>query len=180
MLVLAIIAVFIAGLMIGRTPEYLGKKIEAFEVKMAALTIMVPHFVLLAGAAAAVLLPAGLAGLANPGAHGFSEILYAFSSAGNNNGSAFAGLSANTPFYNTLLGLAMWFARYWLVVPVLAIAGSLAAKKKVPTGPGTLPTDTPLFVVLLIATVLVVGALTFLPALALGPIVEHLMLYGAK
>jgi K+-transporting ATPase ATPase A chain len=180
MLIIAIIAVFIAGLMVGRTPEYLGKKIEAFEVKMAAITVMVPHFVLLLGSAAAVLLPDGLAGLANPGAHGFSEILYAYSSAGNNNGSAFAGLSANTPFYNTTLGLAMWFSRYWLIVPTLAIAGSLAAKKKVQPSLGTLPTHTPLFVVLLVSTVIVVGALTFVPGLALGPIVEHLTLYGAK
>jgi K+-transporting ATPase ATPase A chain len=180
MLVFAIIAVFIAGLMIGRTPEYLGKKIEAFEMKMAAIVILVPPLVVLVGTAIAVMLPQGLASLANPGAHGFSEVLYAFSSAGNNNGSAFAGLNANTPFYNTALGLAMWFARYGLLVPVLAIAGSLAAKKKVPAGPGTLPTHTPLFVVLLVATVLLVGALTFVPALALGPIVEDLLLFAAK
>jgi potassium-transporting ATPase potassium-binding subunit len=180
MLVFAIIAVFIAGLMIGRTPEYLGKKIEAFEMKMASIVILVPPFVVLVGTAVAVLLPQGLSSLANPGAHGFSEILYAFSSAGNNNGSAFAGLNANTLFYNTALGLAMWFSRYWLLVPVLAIAGSLAAKKRVPTGPGTLPTHTPLFIVLLVFTVLLVGALTFVPALALGPIVEHLMLYAQK
>jgi K+-transporting ATPase ATPase A chain len=180
MLVFAIIAVFIAGLMIGRTPEYLGKKIEAFEMKMASIVILVPPFVVLVGTAVAVLLPQGLSSLANPGAHGFSEILYAFSSAGNNNGSAFAGLNANTPFYNTALGLAMWLARYWLLVPVLAIAGSLAAKKRIPAGPGTLPTHTPLFIVLLVFTVLLVGALTFVPALALGPVVEHLMLYAAK
>ena len=180
MLVFAIIAVFVAGLMIGRTPEYLGKKIEAFEIKMAAVVILVPPLVVLMGTAVAVLAPQGLAGILNPGAHGFSEILYAFSSAGNNNGSAFAGLSANTPFYNTALGLAMFFARYWLAIPVLAIAGSLAAKKRVEPGPGTLPTDTPLFVVLLIGVVLVVGALTFVPALALGPIVEHLSLFAAK
>jgi len=180
MLVFAIIAVFVAGLMIGRTPEYLGKKIEAFEMKMAAVVILVPPLVVLMGTAVAVLAPQGLAGILNPGAHGFSEILYAFSSAGNNNGSAFAGLSANTPFYNTALGLAMFFARYWLAIPVLAIAGSLAAKKRVEPGPGTLPTHTPLFVVLLIGVVLVVGALTFVPALALGPIVEHLSLFAAK
>jgi K+-transporting ATPase ATPase A chain len=180
MLVFAIIAVFIAGLMIGRTPEYLGKKIEAFEMKMASIVLLVPPLIVLVGTAVAVLLPQGLSSLANPGAHGFSEILYAFSSAGNNNGSAFAGLNANTPFYNTALGLAMWFSRYWLLVPVLAIAGSLAAKKRVPTGPGTLPTHTPLFVVLLVSTVLLVGALTFVPALALGPIVEDLMLYALK
>jgi len=176
MLMFAIVAVFVAGLMIGRTPEYLGKKIEAFEMKMAAIAILVPPFLVLTGTAIAVLEPAGLAGLANPGAHGFSEILYAFSSAANNNGSAFAGLSTNTPFYNTMLGLAMWFARYWLMIPVLAIAGSLAAKKSIPAGGGTLPTHTPLFIGWLIATVLLVGALTFVPALALGPVVEHLML----
>jgi K+-transporting ATPase ATPase A chain len=145
-------------------------------MKMAAIAILVPPIIVLTGTAIAVVASAGLAGLANPGAHGFSEVLYAFSSAGNNNGSAFAGLSANTPFYNTMLGLAMWFARYWLMIPVLAIAGSLAAKKTVPAGPGTLPTHTPLFVAWLISTVLLVGALTFVPALALGPIVEHLML----
>ncbi len=174
MLVFAIVAVFVAGLMVGRTPEYLGKKIEAFEMKMAALVILVPPLVVLGGTAIAVMLPQGVSSIANPGAHGFSEILYAFSSAGNNNGSAFAGLTANTPFYNTVLGLAMLFSRYWLMIPVLAIAGSLAAKKTVPAGPGTLPTHTPLFVVLLVVTVLLVGALTFIPALALGPIVEHL------
>jgi K+-transporting ATPase ATPase A chain len=176
MIVFAIIAVFVAGLMIGRTPEYLGKKIEAFEMKMASLVILIPPAVVLIGTAIAVSVDVGRGGVANPGAHGFSEILYAFSSAGNNNGSAFAGLSANTPFYNTMLGLAMWFSRYWLLVPTLAIAGSLAAKRTVPTGPGTLPTHTPLFVALLIGTVLLVGALTFVPALALGPIVEHLQM----
>jgi K+-transporting ATPase ATPase A chain len=180
MLVFAIIAVFVAGLMIGRTPEYLGKKIEAYEMKMAAIVILVPPFVVLAGTALAVVLPQGVSSVANPGAHGFSEILYAFSSAGNNNGSAFAGLSANTPFYNTALGIAMWLARYWLLIPVLAIAGSLVTKKTVPAGPGTLPTHTPLFVVLLISTVLLVGALTFVPALALGPFVEHFMLHGGR
>jgi K+-transporting ATPase ATPase A chain len=178
MIVFAIIAVFVAGLMIGRTPEYLGKKIEAFEMKMASLVILIPPLVVLAGTAIAVMTDAGRAGVANPGTHGFSEILYAFSSAGNNNGSALAGLSANTPFYNGMLGLAMWFARYWLLVPTLAIAGSLAAKRSVPVGPGTLPTHTALFAGLLIGTVLLVGALTFVPALALGPIVEHLQLAG--
>jgi K+-transporting ATPase ATPase A chain len=179
MLVFAIIAVFVAGLMIGRTPEYLGKKIEAFEMKMAAIAILLPPFVALTGTAIAVVTPDALTSLANPGAHGFSEALYAFSSAGNNNGSAFAGLNANTPFWNTGLGIAMWLARYWLMVPVLAIAGSLAAKKSVPTGPGTLATHTPLFIVWLVFTVLLVGALTFVPALALGPVVEHLQLYAA-
>jgi len=180
MLVFAIIAVFVAGLMIGRTPEYLGKKIESFEMKMAAVTILVPPFLVLVGTAIAVMVDPGKAGVANPGAHGFSEILYAFSSASNNNGSAFAGLSANTPFYNTALGVCMFFARYWLAVPTLAIAGAFAAKKTVPPGLGTLPTHTPLFVVLLASTVIVVGALTFVPALALGPIVEHLAMIGAK
>jgi K+-transporting ATPase ATPase A chain len=180
MLVFAIIAVFVAGLMIGRTPEYLGKKIEAFEMKMASIVILVPPLVVLVGTAVAAVAPQGIAGVLNPGAHGFSEILYAFSSAGNNNGSAFGGLTANTPFYNTTLALAMFFSRYWLAIPVLAIAGSLAAKKRVEPGPGTLPTHGVLFVVLLVGTVLVVGALTFVPALALGPIVEHLTLFGGK
>jgi K+-transporting ATPase ATPase A chain len=178
MLVFAIIAVFIAGLMVGRTPEYLGKKIEAYEMKMASLVILIPPFVVLIGTAIAVVVEPGTSSMSNPGAHGFSQVLYAFSSAGNNNGSAFAGLSANTPFYNTALGIAMWLSRFWLVVPVLAIAGSLAAKKFVPPSSGTLPTHTPLFVGLLIGTVLLVGALTFVPALALGPIVEHLMMIG--
>jgi K+-transporting ATPase ATPase A chain len=180
MIVFAIVTVFVAGLMIGRTPEYLGKKIEAFEIKMSAIVVLVPLAVVLGGTALAVMLEAGKAGVANPGAHGFSEILYAFSSAGNNNGSAFAGLSANTPFYNTALGIAMFFSRFWLMVPTLALAGALAAKKKVPVGLGTLPTHTPLFVFFLIGVVLIVGALTFIPALALGPVVEQLVLYGIK
>jgi K+-transporting ATPase ATPase A chain len=179
MLVFAIIAVFIAGLMVGRTPEYLGKKIEAYEMKMASLVILIPPFVVLIGTALAVAIEPGTASMSNPGAHGFSQVLYAFSSAGNNNGSAFAGLSANTPFYNTALGIAMWLSRFWLIVPVLAIVGSLAAKKFVPPSSGTLPTHTPLFVGLLVGTVLLVGALTFVPALALGPVVEHLMMIGA-
>jgi K+-transporting ATPase ATPase A chain len=180
MLAFAIIAVFVAGLMVGRTPEYLGKKIEAYEMKMASLMILIPPAVVLIGTAVATVTTGGKAGPPNPGAHGFSEILYAFSSAGNNNGSAFAGIGANTPFYNTALGFAMLFARYWLAVPALAIAGSLARKKTVPAGPGTLPTHTPLFVGLLVGVVLLVGALTFVPALALGPIVEHLILVAAK
>jgi K+-transporting ATPase ATPase A chain len=179
MLVFAIIAVFIAGLMVGRTPEYLGKKIEAYEMKMASLVILIPPFVVLIGSALAVVIEPGTSSMSNPGAHGFSQVLYAFSSAGNNNGSAFAGLSANTPFYNTALGIAMWLARFWLIVPVLAIAGSLAAKKFVPPSAGTLPTHTPLFVGLLMGTVLLVGALTFVPALAVGPVVEHLIMIGA-
>jgi K+-transporting ATPase ATPase A chain len=180
MLVFAIIAVFVAGLMVGRTPEYLGKKIEAFEIKMAALVILIPPAVVLIGTAVALMAPAGRATIMNPGAHGFSEVLYALSSAGNNNGSAFAGLGANTVFYNTLLGIAMLLARYWLAIPTLAIAGSLARKKAVPAGPGTLPSHTPLFVALLIGVVVLVGALTFLPALALGPIVEHLQFVATE
>jgi K+-transporting ATPase ATPase A chain len=180
MLVFAIIAVFVAGLMVGRTPEYLGKKIEAYEMKMAALVILIPPAIVTIGTAIGVVSPGGVATIFNPGPHGFSEVLYAFSSAGNNNGSAFAGLGANTPFYNTALGLAMLFARYWLAIPTLAIAGSLARKKAVPPGPGTLPTHTPLFVVLLIGVVVLVGALTFIPALALGPIVEHLQITGVE
>jgi K+-transporting ATPase ATPase A chain len=180
MIVFAIVAVFVAGLMIGRTPEYLGKKIEAFEIKMSAIVVLVPLFMVLGGTAIAVMTEAGRAGVANPGAHAFSEILYAFSSAGNNNGSAFAGLSANTPFYNTMLGLAMLFSRFWLLVPALALAGALAAKKKVPAGAGTLHTHTLLFIVFLTGVVLIVGALTFVPALALGPVIEHFMLYGVR
>ena len=180
MIMFAIVAVFVSGLMIGRTPEYLGKKIEAYEMKMAAIVILIPPLMVLGGTALALMIAAGKASIFNPGAHGFSEVLYAFSSAGNNNGSAFGGLSANTPFYNSLLGLAMLFSRYWLAVPVLAIAGSLAAKKIVAVGPGTLPTHTPLFIALLIGIVLLVGALTFVPALALGPVVEHLQMIGIK
>ncbi|TAH37312.1 MAG: potassium-transporting ATPase subunit KdpA [Planctomycetota bacterium] len=178
MLVFAIVAVFVAGLMVGRTPEYLGKKIEAFEMKMASLAILAPCLTVLVGTAVAVACAPGRAGVLNPGPHGFSEILYAFSSAGNNNGSAFAGLTANTPFYNLTLAVAMLVARYGVIVPVLAIAGSLARKKSVPASSGTLPTHGPLFVALLVGTVLLVGALTFAPALALGPIIEHLQLLG--
>ena len=180
MLMFAIIAVFVAGLMVGRTPEYLGKKIEAYEMKMSSLVILITPALVLIGTSVGVVTAAGKAGIANPGIHGFSEILYAFSSASNNNGSAFAGLSANTPFYNTALGLCMLFGRYWLAIPVLAIAGALARKKIVPVGAGTLPTHTPLFVGLLVGVVLLVGALTFVPALALGPIVEHLTLIATK
>lgn len=178
MLAFVIIAVFVAGLMVGRTPEYLGKKIEAYEMKMASIMILMPVLLVLVGTAAAVVSTGGKATVFNPGAHGFSEVLYAFSSASNNNGSAFAGLGANTPFYNTALGLVMFFARYWLAIPALAIAGSLARKKTVPAGAGTLPTHTPLFIGWIIAVVIVVGALSFLPALALGPIVEHLLLFA--
>ena len=174
LLAFAVVAVFIAGLMVGRTPEYLGKKIEAHEMKMASIAVLIPCALVVIGTAIAVMAPAGVAGLANPGAHGFSEILYAVSSASNNNGSAFAGLSANTPFWNVLLGICMFLARYPLIVAMLAMAGSLAAKRHVPPSAGTLPTHTPLFVTLLACVVIVVGALTFLPALALGPIVESL------
>lgn len=177
MLIFAVLAVFIAGLMIGRTPEYLGKKIEVHEMKLTSIAILVTPILVLAGTAVAVIAGAGKAGIANPGAHGFSEILYALSSAGNNNGSAFAGLSANTPFYNALLAIAMWFGRFGVIVPVLAIAGSLAAKKRLPVTAGTMPTHGPLFVTLLIGTVLLVGLLNYVPALALGPVVEHLMLW---
>jgi potassium-transporting ATPase potassium-binding subunit len=180
MLIFAIIAVFVAGLMVGRTPEYLGKKIESYEMKMSALVILIVPALVLIGTSIGVVTAAGKAGIANPGIHGFSEILYAFSSASNNNGSAFAGLSANTPFYNTALGICMLVGRFWLAVPVLAIAGALARKKIVPAGAGTLPTHTPLFVGLLIGVVILVGALTYVPALALGPVVEHLYLMAAK
>jgi len=178
MLIFAILAVFIAGLMIGRTPEYLGKKIEVYEMKLTSIAILVTPILVLAGTAIAVVADAGKAGIANPGAHGFSEILYALTSAGNNNGSAFAGLSANTPFYNALLAVAMWFGRFGVIVPVLAIAGALAAKKRLPVTSGTMPTHGPLFVTLLIGTVLLVGLLNYVPSLALGPIVEHLMLWA--
>jgi potassium-transporting ATPase potassium-binding subunit len=177
MLAFVIVAVFVAGLMVGRTPEYLGKKIEAFEMKMASLILLIPVFTALVGTAIGVMTAAGKAGVLNPGPHGFSEILYAFSSATGNNGSAFAGLSVNTPFYNIALGIIMFIARYWLAIPALAIGGSLALKKKVPSGAGTLATHTPLFILWTIAVVIIVGALGFLPALALGPIVEHLIIF---
>ncbi|MGA2552390.1 MAG: potassium-transporting ATPase subunit KdpA [Burkholderiaceae bacterium] len=177
MLVYVILAVFIAGLMIGRTPEYLGKKIESYEMKMTSIAILITPMLVLLLTAVAVSVAAGTAGIANPGAHGFSEILYAYSSAANNNGSAFAGLSANTPFYNVSLALAMWFGRFGIIVPVLAIAGSLAAKKRIEVTAGTLPTHGPLFIILLVSAVVLVGALTYIPALALGPVVEHLELY---
>lgn len=176
LLIFAIIAVFVAGLMVGRTPEYLGKKIEAFEMKMAAIAILVPPLVVLLGTAAALLTGDGLSGIQDGGPHGFSEVLYAFSSQGNNNGSAFAGYGANTPVVNSLGGLAMLFARYWVLLPALALAGSLVRKKKVPASSGTLPTHGPLFIGWLAMVVLIVGALSFLPALALGPIVEQLLL----
>ncbi|PAJ82177.1 potassium-transporting ATPase subunit KdpA [Burkholderia ubonensis] len=177
MLVFALLAVFVAGLMIGRTPEYVGKKIEAYEMKMVSIVVLLTPLLVLIGTSIAVLADAGKAGILNPGPHGFSEILYAFSSAANNNGSAFAGLTVGTPFYNWMTAIAMWFGRFGTIVPVLAIAGSLAAKKRIATTSGTLPTHGPLFVVLLLGTVLLVGALTYVPALALGPGVEHLMMW---
>lgn len=180
MLAFVLIAVFIAGLMVGRTPEYLGKKVEIFEMKMAALVVLIPILTVLFGTAIAVLTPAGKAGVFNAGPQGFSEVLYAFSSAGNNNGSAFAGLAANSAFYNAALGIAMLIARYALIVPILAMAGSLTHKKKVPVSAGTLPTHTPLFIAWLIGVVIIVGALSFLPALALGPIVQQLLLGSGK
>jgi len=179
-LMFAILGVFIAGLMIGRTPEYIGKKIEALEMKLTSVFILTTPFVVLIGTSVGVMTAAGKAGVANPGAHGFSEILYAFSSAANNNGSAFAGLAANTVFYNVATGLAMWFGRFWPIVATLAIAGSLAAKKRVPVTDGTMPTHGPLFVALLIGSILLIGVLTYVPALALGPVVEHFMLAAAK
>jgi potassium-transporting ATPase potassium-binding subunit len=178
MLIFAIMAVFIAGLMIGRTPEYIGKKIESFQMKMTAIVILVTPFLVLVGSAIAVMSEQGRLGIFNPGAHGFSEILYALSSAANNNGSAFAGLSANTPFYNSLLAVVMWFGRFAFIVPVLAIAGSLAKKKRIEPTAGTLPTHGPLFVAMLVGTVVLVGALTYVPALALGPVIEHLQLHA--
>lgn len=178
MLIFAILAVFIAGLMIGRTPEYLGKKIQSYEMKMTSITILVTPILVLAGTAIAVMVDLGKAGIANPGAHGFSEILYAFSSAANNNGSAFAGLSANTAFYNTMLAIAMWFGRFAMIVPILAVAGSLAAKNRLEVTAGTMPTHGPIFVILLVGVVVLVGVLNYVPALALGPIVEHLQLFA--
>ncbi len=176
MLAFAIVAVFVAGLMVGRTPEYLGKKIEAYEMKMASLVILIPCCLVKLATAIPLIFGAGQSSMANPGAHGFSELLYAYSSMANNNGSAFAGFSANVPFHNWLGGVVMFISRFWLIVAILAVAGSLAKKKVVPAGPGTLPTHTPLFVTLLIGVVLIVGALTFIPALALGPVVEHLQM----
>lgn len=178
MLAFVVVAVFVSGLMVGRTPEYLGKKIEAYEMKMASLVILIMPLVVLGFTALAVSVTAGRDAISNPGPHGFSQILYAFTSQGNNNGSAFAGLSANRPFYNLTGGLAMLFARYWLALPVLAMAGSLVGKKKVPVSLGTLQTHTPLFIAWLIGIVLIVGALNFIPALALGPIAEYLAAGG--
>jgi len=179
MLVFAVIAVFLAGLMIGRTPDYLGKKIEAFDIKMASLVILIPPLFLLGGVAVALMTDAGKATIFNPGAHGYSEVLYALSSAVGNNGSAFAGLGANTPFYNTVLGICMFIGRFWLMIPVLALAGSLAAKKRMPASVGSMATHTPLFVTLLIGTIVLVGVLCYVPALALGPVIEHLNMMGA-
>ncbi len=180
MLVFVILTVFIAGLMVGRTPEYLGKKIEAREVKMATLAVLFPAASILLFTALALATEAGLSSRLSAGAHGFSEILYAFTSTTANNGSAFAGLNANTPFYNITLGLALWIGRFGIIVPVMVIAGSMAGKTAAPPSPGTFPTDQPLFVAMLIAVVLIVGALTFFPALSLGPIVEHFLLLSGR
>jgi K+-transporting ATPase ATPase A chain len=180
MLVFVLLTVFIAGLMVGRTPEYLGKKVQSFEIKMASLAILVPPLFVLFGTAIAVLTEAGKAGIYNQGAQGFSEVLYAFTSAANNNGSAFAGLGANNPFYNTALGLCMFFGRFWVMLPVLAIAGSLARKNITPPSSGTLPTHTPLFVGFLVGVVTMVGVLTYVPALALGPVAEHFVMIHQK
>jgi len=177
MLMLVFLTVFVGGLMVGRTPEYLGKKLGAFEIKMASLAFLIPSAIILIGTAIAVASDAGKAGVFNPGAQGFSEILYAFTSAANNNGSAFGGLNSSAPFYNIALGIAMFLGRYWVIVPVLAIAGSLSAKNTVPTSAGTMPTHTPLFTAMLIGVIILIGVLTFIPALALGPIVEHMHLY---
>ena len=179
MLIFVVLAIFLAGLMIGRTPEYLGKKIEAFDVKVAALAILIPAALLLGFTAWATISPWGIAGLSNGGPHGFSEILYAFTSAINNNGSAFAGLSANTPWYNTTLGLAMLCGRFFVIIPVLALAGNLAGKKTVPQSAGSFPAFGPTFTLLLVGTILLVGALTFLPALSLGPVVEHFLMVNS-
>jgi K+-transporting ATPase ATPase A chain len=176
MLVFVIIAVFIAGLMIGRSPEYLGKKIEPYDMKMAALLILIMPVVVLGFTALAVSTDAGKSSIYNPGPHGFSEVLYAYTSMGNNNGSTFGGLNANTPLYNMTGGVAMLIGRFWLAIPILALAGSLARKNLRPPGAGSLPTHTPMFVLLLIGVVILVGVLTFLPALALGPIVEHVIM----
>jgi K+-transporting ATPase ATPase A chain len=175
-LVFVILSVFIAGLMVGRTPEYLGKKIQAFDVQMAMLVVLVFPLIILTFSAISVLAPFALASLNNNGPHGLSEILYAFTSAAGNNGSAFAGLNANTNWYNVTTGIAMLAGRFFMIVPMLAIAGSLGRKKRVPPSPGTFPVTTPLFTALLVSVIVIVGALTFFPALSLGPVVEHLMM----
>ena len=177
MLIFAILAVFIAGLMIGRTPEYLGKKIESFEMKMVALSILITPLLVLVGTAISVIIAPGLAGMSNPSAHGLSEVLYAFTSAANNNGSAFAGLNSNTPYYNLMLAFCIFIGRYGVIIPVLAIAGSLSNKKRLTVTSGTMPTHGVLFVGILVGVIIIVGALTYVPALALGPIVEHLILF---
>jgi K+-transporting ATPase ATPase A chain len=176
MVIYVVLSVFIAGLMVGRTPEYLGKKIEAYDVKMTMLYVLIFPLVILSLSALSVIHPAGLAGITNPGPHGLSQIIYAFTSAAGNNGSAFAGLNANTTWYNTLLGFTMLTGRFLMMIPMLALAGNLARKKSVPPSPGTFPVNTALFTVLLTGVILIVGALTFFPALSLGPILEHLLL----
>jgi K+-transporting ATPase ATPase A chain len=178
MLIYAVLAVFIAGLMIGRTPEYLGKKIQSYEMKMVSLALLITPLLILGGAAISVMLDAGKAGISFAGPHGFSQVIYAMSSAANNNGSAFMGLSANTPYYNELIAFVMWFGRFSVIVPVLAIAASLAAKKRLPVTGGTMPTHGPLFISLLVGTVILIGVLNYVPALALGPIAEHLQLFA--
>ena len=180
MLIFVVLAVFLTGLMVGRTPEYLGKKIESYDVKVSVLAVLILIFAILGFSAWAVASRWGLAGLNNAGPHGLSEILYAFSSGTGNNGSAFAGLNGNTPWYNITLGLAMLFGRFFMIVPVLALAGNLARKKLVPPSEASFPVSGPTFIIILIATVLIVGALTFLPALALGPVVEHFLMIGTK
>jgi len=180
MLLFVLLTVFLSGLMVGRSPEYLGKKIEAFEMQWAILGILGPCAVILLGSALSSILPMALSSLANKGPHGFSEILYSWASAAGNNGSAFAGLNANTPFYNVMLGLAMLIGRFIVIVPVLAIAGNLALKKQIPQSSGTFSTDKPIFGILLLGVILIVGALTFLPALSLGPIVEHFLMLSGK
>jgi K+-transporting ATPase ATPase A chain len=179
-LVMAVLSVFIAGLMVGRTPEYLGKKIETREVKYAMLYALVFPLIILSFTAWSAVAPYGLSSLNNNGPHGLSEMLYAFTSGAGNNGSAFAGINANTPWYNTTLGLDMLIGRFWMIIPALALAGSLAGKKTVPPGPGTLPTNGPIFVVLLMGVIVIVGALTFFPVLSLGPIVEHFAALAGK
>jgi K+-transporting ATPase ATPase A chain len=180
MIVFVVVTVFIAGLMVGRTPEYLGKKIDAFEMKMASIAVLAPCLAVLIGTAVAVMTTQVSASISNPLPHGFSQVLYAFSSGSNNNGSAFAGFGANNPTMNLLLGLAMLTGRFWVMIPVIALAGALAAKKHVPVSDGTLPTHTPLFLGMLAGVVLIVGALTFVPSLALGPIAEHMQFLAVK
>jgi K+-transporting ATPase ATPase A chain len=179
-LIYVVLAVFIAGLMVGRTPEYLGKKIEAYDVKMAMLVALVFPMIILSSAGLSVVKGFGTVGISNPGPHGLTQILYAFTSSAGNNGSAFGGLTVNTPWYDTTIGIVMLIGRFFMIIPMLAIAGNLAQKKYVPPSLGTFPVTTPLFSFLLISVILILGALTFFPALSLGPILEHLLLYVGK